>query len=394
MNPVVPSLGWHTSAVGSIRVMQVIARMNVGGPAIHIDNLTRGLDRAAFESTLVTGYCGHDEVDYLDTHALECSLVRLPALGRSLQYRSDVRALAGLVRTIRAERPHIVHTHTAKAGTLGRVAVRMSGVPTRVVHTFHGHLLHGYFGTSTTRVVVEMERFLAHRTDLIVAVGAQVRDDLLAAGIGRAGQYTVIHPGVAMPTLPSRSSARRALGLPDDVIIVTMMGRITHIKRPDRFADVVARVAAATPGVHFAVAGGGDQEDALRLRVQQCRLPVTMLGWRADVGEVLAASDIMLLTSDNEGTPVSLIEAGLAGLPSVATHVGSVPEVVADGVTGILVPPSVDALALAVSDLARSEACRRRMGDAARLRAQELFGVDRSVHMHEVQYDRLAHDTR
>ena len=197
--------------VRTLRVMRIIARMNVGGPALQAVTLMRGLPADQFEQRLYTGFVGPDEADYIDLRAPGLTVHRLPTLGRHIGLADDARALVALTAEMRCFRPHIVHTHTAKAGTLGRVAAILARAPGRV-HTFHGHLLHGYFGPHTSRLIVGAESALARRTDRLVAVGTQVRDDLLGAGIGQPGQYTVVPPGTRLGPLPDRLCGAQRLG--------------------------------------------------------------------------------------------------------------------------------------------------------------------------------------
>ena len=198
---------------------------------------------------------------------------------------------------------------------------------------------------AATRLVARAESMLASHTDRLIAVGAQVRDDLLAAGIGHPAQYAVVAPGTRLGPLPDRLSARRALGLPQDVPVVAYVGRLTRIKRPDRLIAVARKVIQAVPDAQFVVCGDGDLAAEVAGTASDLGRSLRLLGWRADVETVYAAADLILLTSDNEGMPVSLIEAGLAGLPAVATSVGSVAEVVEDGCTGLLAPCDPDHLA-------------------------------------------------
>jgi glycosyltransferase involved in cell wall biosynthesis len=360
--------------------------MNVGGPAVEITELMRSMDPSLVSQRLVTGLCGADEADFLQTQARDVPATVIEGLGRSIRPADDVAALARLVSLIRVSRPDIVHTHTAKAGVLGRVAARAAGVGARVVHTHHGHLLHGYFGPRKTSVVVDVERVLARVTDRMITVGTTVRDDLLAAGVGRADQYVIVRSGVRIASLPEPRQARAELGIAPGPVVVSMIGRLTAIKRPDRFADVVRLVRGAGDDVRFVVAGGGEQEAALAERVRAENLPVTLLGWRSDLERVLAASDVILLTSDNEGTPLSLVQAGLARIPAVATDVGSVSEVVENGVTGLLSPPDAGALADAVLRVVRDSALRLRMGAAAREKAARDFGMPAFLEGHLAVY--------
>ena len=356
-----------------IKVMHIIARMNVGGPAVEITELMRGLAPNVISQRLVTGHCGIDEADFLETQAPDISATRIEGLGRSIRPTDDARALATLVRMIRASRPDIVHTHTTKAGVLGRIAAKASGVGAKVIHTHHGHLLHGYFGPRKTRVLIELERRLSRITDRIITVGDKVRDDLLDAGIGTAKQYTVIRAGIELGPLPDKQNSRRELGIPDGPVIVSIIGRITQIKRPDRFADVVEITRQRGLNVHFLVVGGGELESHLDQRVRAQSLPVSILGWRSDLPRILAATDIVVLTSDSEGVPVSLIQAGLAGLPVVATNVGGVSEVVLHEQTGLVVSPNALQIADALELLIRSPSSRDSLGRLARLRIRAQF---------------------
>jgi glycosyltransferase involved in cell wall biosynthesis len=372
--------------VEEIRVLRVIARMNVGGPALQVSTLTRGLPADRFRTRLLVGDVGEGEADWLSLRdaGLDPSVVRrVPGLGRDPNPAGDARALAAVARHIREFRPHVLHTHTAKAGALGRAAAfaRLAGPGTlpATVHTFHGHLLHGYFSPVVTRAIVGTERFLARRTDRLVSVGTRVRDELVAAGIGRPDRYAVVAPGLELPPAPPPADARSALALPPDRPVVSFVARLTAVKRPDRFVDVAARVAAARPEVVFAVVGEGALLEPTRAQARPLGDSVRFLGWRGDVETVYAASDVVLLTSDNEGMPVSLIEAAHAGRPVVTTDVGSAAEVVVDGTTGLVTPIAVDALAAATDRLLGDPDLRTRMGQAAQERARSLYTPARLI---------------
>lgn len=358
-----------------IRVLRVIARMNVGGPALQVSGLMAGLDPDRFDHRLLTGSVDAGEADFISLRSPGLPHTVVPGLGRSVRPGDDVAALGRLVAEMRRFRPHIVHTHTAKAGVLGRVAASITRTPA-LVHTFHGHLLHGYFSPRVTRAVVAVERQLARRSTRLVAVGAQVRDDLLAARIGRPDQYAVVPPGISLPPAPTRAAARATLGLPADAVVVSLVARLTSVKRPERFVEVARRLSSRHPDAVFVVVGEGDLLESLRASAPEA---VRFLGWRADVEAVYAATDLAVLTSDNEGMPVSLIEAALCGVPAVATKVGSVGEVVLDGRSGWLCAPDVDALTAAVSAALDDPAALRRAGAAARAHAEECFGRARLV---------------
>lgn len=372
-----------------IRVMEIIARMNVGGPATQVLGLSERLDAEEFDHRLYTGHVENAEGDHLGLTGSRVRVHRVPGLGRSIRPSDDGRALFRLVSAMRAFRPHVVHTRTTKAGALGRTAAAMSGVGSARVHVFHGHLLNGYFSPAKRRLYIRTERLLASVSDRLVTVGSQVRDDLLDARIGRPEQYVVIPPGVQIGQVPSRAEARDALGLPLDAPVVAYVGRLTQVKRPDRFLAVADAVLQRVPGCRFVVCGGGELKDEVARRVEPVGDSFHLLGWRRDVETVYAAADVVLLTSDNEGTPLTLIEAGMAGTPVVSTRVGSVAEVVRDGMTGLLADPDVVELAEHTVRLLTDPALAHQMGEAARRWTTDSFGVERLVTDTEALYRSL-----
>jgi glycosyltransferase involved in cell wall biosynthesis len=372
-----------------IRVMRLIARMNVGGPAVQIAGLMRGLNQEDFEHRLYAGFCDQNESDYLDTAATDISAVRIQGFGRRVTLREDIHAFITLVRDIRTFKPHVIHTHTAKAGFLGRIASIVSLQRSIRVHTFHGHLLNGYFGSFKRSLVVVAEKSLALFTDQLLAVGDKVRQDLLNAGIGSKNKFGLMPPGLGIGSLLPKENSQKVLGLTSNRLQCAFIGRVTQIKRPDRFLDVVGEMKKRGVALDFFIAGDGELLEMCRKRTKQENLPVTILGWQSDIERVLSAADIVLLTSDNEGTPLSLIQAGMAGLPVITTNVGSVPEVVLDGVTGIITSLDVQEIADALEKLAKSTDLRARMGSSGQEFTLSNFGVDRLVNDHELLYKKL-----
>jgi glycosyltransferase involved in cell wall biosynthesis len=376
-----------------MRVLRIISRTNVGGPALQVSAFSNGLDPTRYEQRLLVGTVEPDEADYLDLRERGIQCVRIEGLGRAPRPLDDVRAFRAIIREINTFRPDIVHTHTAKAGTLGRLAAIVRRVPA-VVHTYHGHVLHGYFSRPVSETIRAVERVLARRTDTLIAVGARVRDELLAAGVGRADQYRVVPPGVNLPEAPAREQARAQLGLPETGAVVAFVARITQIKRPDRFAEVATRVVGRRPDATFVVVGEGACLPELKQACAPLGDGVRFLGWRRDVETVYAASNAVVLTSDNEGMPVSLIEAATAGRPAVTTDVGSAGEVVADGVSGFVVPVAVEPVAEALLRLLDDPELASKMGAAAAERAHALFSSDRLVDDVASIYDELRPLTR
>ena len=372
-----------------IRVMRIIARMNVGGPAVQVSGLMRGLQASEFDHRLYTGFCADDEADYLDTVATDVSAFRIDGFGRRVSLGGDFKAFFSLVKEIRSFKPHVIHTHTAKAGFLGRIASIVSFHPSIRVHTFHGHLLNGYFGSFKRFLVVLAEKILAMFSHQLLAVGDRVRHDLLAEGVGKLDKFFLMPPGLQIGDLPNKADSRDFYGLSSQKLQCAFIGRVTRIKRPDRFLDVVTEIENRGLGIEFFIAGDGDLLENSKTRIVANNLPVKVLGWQSNIENVLSAADIVVLTSDNEGTPLSLIQAGMARLPVVSTRVGSVPEVVLDGVTGIITSLEIKEIANALEKLAKNAELRARMGIAAQEFTLSNFGVDRLVHDHEQLYKKL-----
>ncbi len=378
-----------TDVLGPIRVMRIIARMNVGGPAVQVSGLMRNMNSSEFDHRLYTGFCADDEADYLNTVAKDVYAVRIEGFGRRVSFGGDLRAFYTLVKEIRNFKPHVIHTHTAKAGFLGRIASILSFHPSIRIHTFHGHLLNGYFGPLKRSLVVLAERILARLTHQILAVGEKVRQDLLLAGIGKPEKFGLMPPGLEIGKLPNKKDAISFFGFSEQTLQCAFIGRVTQIKRPDRFLDVVSESKKRGLAIEFFIAGDGELLQNCRERITREDLPVKVLGWQNDMEQVLSASDIVILTSDNEGTPLSLIQAGMAELPVVTTRVGSVPEVVLDGITGIVTSLNVQQIADALEKLATSAELRVQMGNSARKFTLANFGVKRLVNDHEVLYKKL-----
>jgi len=317
----------------------------------------------------------------LDLGRLDRSLGlrRIVSLGREISPLNDARALAELVRIARSFRPHIVHTHLAKAGTLGRLAARVVGARA-VVHTYHGTVFRGYFSPAKSRLFVQIERALAHLTTRIVAITTRQRRELLALRIGDDRKIVEIPLGLELaPFLVprERSDARRLLGLPTSVPVVTIVARLVPVKNVSLFLRAMARIPE--PALAVIV---GDGQERTRLERESSALGISsrcrFLGWQGDMPSVYAAADVVVLTSRNEGSPVSIMEAMASGRPVVATAVGGVPDVVRPGTTGILVPPDdAAALATATRSLLLDPLIRERFGVAARLEAYPRYDVSR-----------------
>ena len=375
-------------------VIRVITRLNIGGPSIQATRLTTALEPHGFTTRLLHGRLGDGEGDMSYLIAPGADAAFIPELRRPLAPFHDYRAFVRLYDEISRARPAIVHTHMAKAGLLGRLAAtlynltRGSAPRARVVHTYHGHVLEGYFSPVMTKVFITLERMLAWASDSIVAISPAIRDELLDGHhIGVAAQYRVVPLGFDLAPFAAidataREAARRDLALPGGVPVVATVGRLTAIKQHRLFLDVIKRVVAAHPDAIALVAGDGELRSELEGYAASLGMAgnVRFLGWRRDLATIYGASDVFLLTSRNEGTPVALIEAMASGVPGVSTDVGGVKDVIDSPDVGLLAPfGDASALAAHVNALVADPARRSAMGARARAGVITRYSIDRLV---------------
>jgi len=361
-----------------MRVLHVIARLNVGGTARYITQLANELPKHGIETFVATGFVQGAEVE--DESAQSIDLIRIKSMGRSIRPIQDHFARMQLDTIIAQVKPDIIHTHTFKAGYV----IRMKKQPVPVIHTFHGHLLDDpEFSGFKSRVIVEVERMLAKKSVKLVTVGRRVADELLEKRIGNKDQYINIPPGVVALTVTPKEQALKNLNLPDDgKPILGWIARVTSVKNP----MLALEVAGTMPDTHFVLAGGGDLLEKVKAAAPS---NVSVVGW-AKAEDVLGVSEIILSTSENEGMPVALIEAQLAGKPVVATDVGSVSEVILNHETGIVTNKNAGSIALALETLLLDKQRRTEMGTLATSRANALFSVDRMINAHIALYKSIV----
>lgn len=367
-----------------LRVLRVITRLNVGGPAHQAVLLTDRLDPTRFESWLVTGALDPGEGDFTAWHPPDSRrLITMPQLQRAIRPWKELWTLFRLYRLMRRLRPDIVHTHLAKAGALGRAAAWLARVPV-IVHTYHGHVLRGYFPPGKARVFIRIERWLARVTTRLIAVSHSVRSELVELGIGRVDQYVVVPLGLELRRYLAcerlRGELRRELGIKDEDPVIGTVARLVPIKRHQDFLEAAANVLTEEPNVRFLIVGDGEERGMLERMAQQRGVhgSVHFLGWRQDLDRIYADCDVVALSSANEGSPVSLIESMASARPVVATRVGGVPDVVEHGTTGLLVPAeNPRELASAMLALIRDPDRRTQMGWAARTRVQDAYDAER-----------------
>jgi glycosyltransferase involved in cell wall biosynthesis len=291
-----------------------------------------------------------------------------------------------LVKEITKFKPDVIHTHTAKAGVLGRLAGLIGRPQAKRVHTFHGHLLHGYFSPAKTRLVILLEKLLGLFTYRFIVIGNDVKNDLVRAGIAQDSKFEVIYPGLQDLDKYPHTGAQTALGLDQGKKYLVFVGRLTTIKRPERLIDLARFLKDTHPECWLLIAGAGELLEPLSAQASKEELPITFLGWRKDIGMILSASDIAVLCSDNEGIPLTLVQASQAGLPIVSTDVGSVSDIVVNGLTGLLTEVSSKGLIDGVSVLLGDPGLGLSFGKAGEKRAREFFSSRAMVERHERLY--------
>jgi glycosyltransferase involved in cell wall biosynthesis len=370
-----------------IKIIRIVSRLNIGGPSVNVVLLTAGVDRSRFDSILVCGRENPGEGSMLD-YATEHGVVPVTIpeiMGDFRLGRRELRAIVQLYRLIRKERPAIVETHTAKAGFVGRLAARLARVPV-VVHIFHGHILDGYFGALKTGLLRQMERTLARMTDAILTVSERVKRDLVTHGVAGPDRIAVMPLGLELePFLANtrvKGRFRTELGLDGRERLVGIVGRLFPIKNHQLFLEAAELVTRSERQARFVVVGDG----TLRLKLEaQARAlgigdRVVFTGWRRDLPSIYADLDLLVISSDNEGTPVVAIEAMASGCPVVATSVGGMPDVVRHGENGVLVPPrSRRELAEGISKILRDQPLRASLGEKARADVRERFDSRRMI---------------
>ena len=381
----------------SVKVVNIVTRLNIGGVAHHVTSLMRGLDQTKYEQELVCGFEGAGEKSMRDDiQAQGVTPILIPQLvGNPRLNVSDALAFGHILRLLRRQRPLILHTHTSKAGLLGRVAARLTGVPI-VVHTFHGLVLKGHYGSLKTNAVQVVERWLAGFSDRLIAVSDQDKKDLLAYRIAPTHKIEVIPLGLELDHfIDSRRRhgvLHHELGLDPTSRLIGIVGRIAPVKNHRLFFDAMARVLAEHATAHVVVAGDGDLRPEMERYVRELCIAdrVAFLGWRHDLPQVYTDLDVVVISSNNEGTPVSVIEAMAAGRPVVATRVGGLPDVISDGETGYLVAPgNVEQLASAIGSVLRDDKATDRLGRKARESVKDKFAVARLAADIDLLYRRL-----
>ena len=359
-----------------MKIMHVIARMNKGGTSRWIETLTLGLRELNHEVIVLAGNVEENEEE--DPSFISLYGVRVDGLGRSISPIADLKAIFSIRKIIIKESPQVLNTHTAKAGVIGRIA--SLGLEVKVVHTFHGHLLYGYFSKTVTNFIIILERILSLITDFYISVGEKVRDELVSAHIGNKTKFEVIYPGIKLHEIKSQEDAREMYSLDAHDFVVGWLGRLVPIKRP----DILEEIALRLPNAKFLVGGSGESSRALHSNIPK---NLVFVGW-VNPEDFWPACDIALLTSDNEGLPTSLIEAAQAGLPIVARNVGSVSEIFEDKAGGFLFFGITEAVQK-ISILIENKSVRDEFGIISQNYALLQFSQKKFIEKHVDLYRRI-----
>ena len=367
-----------------MKVLHLIARMNVGGTARYLTMLSNGLEASGIESSIATGFVQGAEAE--DPSVADVKIHRIKHLGRAINPIADHKAFKEFEALVAKEKPDIVHSHTFKAGFIARTKrkalIKAAGKEIKFVHTFHGHLLDDpEFSGLKKSAIIKIERALAKKTNKLITVGQKVADELLENKIGHPNQFINIPPGVnALPT-KSKDQARQELGLTHNGPTIGWLARVTGVKNPLLAAEIAKEIPEAT----FIFGGDGDLIEALK---NAAPTNAKVFGW-VDAATFISACDIILSTSENEGMPVALIEAQLAGKPVIATNVGSTAEVVINNQTGIITSKNKQELITAIKSLLNSPETLQNMGQSAITHANATFAPSTMINKHIDLYNSL-----
>ena len=360
----------------SVRVLHAITRLTLGGSSENTIASCVALAQAGYHCTLATSFRQSEVGSLDDARRRGCRVVDVPSLGREIAPLADLAALRQLLRLLEAERPSIIHTHTSKAGFVGRLAARIMRVPA-VVHQPHGHIFYGYYGRRRTAFFTALERRAAKWTDRIITLTERGTLEHLARGIGRPEQYVTVPSGVPTERLraaaPSRAAARARLGLEPDAFVVVGLGRLIRVKGFDLLVRALPRVSAQIASTRALLVGDGPERPGLAALAASLGVAgrLRMTGDTADAPAHLVAADVVVVPSRNEGMGRVIVEAMALGLPVVAAAVGGIPAVVTDDECGRLIEPDdVEALAAALVELGHDPGLREKLGETARERAE------------------------
>lgn len=372
-----------------IKVLTIVSRMNVGGVSTLLAGLAENINQKDFNHTIITGHCENNEVDLLETEKLPCAVIYSKSLKRSIGFIDEIKSIIEMRKIITQLNPDIVHTHTSKAGIIGRLAVLSISKKPILIHTYHGHLLYGYFSKRITFFIILIERIFAKFTDVLVGDSSQVKQDLLKNKIGTPGKWQVIAPGIRiLPYLPINES-RISLGLLSNSKIIVWAGRFTDIKDPFLAVQVFANLSRQAKNMKFIMVGGGELRLESIALANKLHVEIMFPGWTNKIENYVSAADLLLLTSKNEGFGMVLAEAGWYKIPSLSTNVGGVTEFIENEVTGFLVDRDPIKISDKILELFDQPEHLKRVGENASQLVKAKFTSKVFTSQHEFMYKQI-----
>jgi len=365
--------------------------MNLGGVAVLLSDLHDSLPSTEFSHVLITGVCTDNEIDIFAERKNDPSVIQIETMGRAPSVMRDLSSFLELRRILKNINPDIVHTHTSKAGVLGRIAAISLRKQISIVHTYHGHHLYGYFSKLVVKIMIITESLLAIKSNLLVADSKQVMIDLTNAGVGAKNSWKVIPPGIRKLIPIPRASARKELKIEDNQFVICWIGRFTNIKNPLLALHSYKSLPVDLRNrCQLIMLGEGELLSDCINYAKEHKLDVAFPGWQTNIAPYLASANLLLMTSRNEGFGMVIAESGFFGLPTLSTDVGGVREFINDGINGVLVQADAVNIASAIFALSQNPTTLARLAEEARKTTLEKFTLNAFVNGHKEAYRALV----
>lgn len=371
----------------AVKIISIVSRMNLGGVGVLLSDLHDELVEPEFTHVLITGMCAQNEIDMLLGKEKDSTIIQLDRMGRAPSLFGDISTFFSIRQILRRVSPDIVHTHTSKAGVIGRLAALSLRQNISIVHTFHGHHLYGYFSKYIVKLIVIVERLIAVRTDLLIADSTQVMKDLIKVDVRPKKQWKVIPPGIRDFKIISKKDARQKLGVEHSTFLICWIGRFAEIKNPMLALQAFNKLPVKSrETLKMIMVGEGTLMEESKKFANENNLNIIFPGWESNIEPYLAAADVLLVTSRNEGFGMVIAEAGFFGIPCISTDVGGVREFIEDGTNGILTQGSPNAIAAHILELSMNPMYRDDLGSMAREKAIKKFSVETFIQSHKKEY--------
>ncbi len=365
-----------------MKVLHIITRMNTGGPAVFLDHLTNAMNDLGTQSTIAYGYCESNETDYTENKLIQAELIKIKALHRTLNPVDDIRAFKQIRKIIKNVKPDVINTHTSKAGVLGRLAAITIIPRPKVVHTFLGHLIYGYFGRLKNLIFISIEKVMSKFTSAAIAVTSETKQSLLNKGVGRKLNWEVIRIGIPV-TEPNKKELS-----PGTKVKILWVGRFTDIKDPGFAVETIRELSKRMPNnFELVMVGGGELfEEIVKLAAN---LPVSFAGVLKDPFKMFQNFDLLMMTSKNEGLPLVILEAANCIRATISTNVGGISEFIENNINGYLVPRSTKIMAEKIIFLACNKESLRNCGINSRQLLERCFSDKQMAKQHFNLYSSL-----